>query len=132
MPATASGIRMKPPWLMLEYASIRTMFVWRSASTLPTVIDSAASTHMNGWYTSCACGKATKISVTSATKPGRLGPDAQERGDRRRRTLVRVGRPRVERHGADLEREADDDEHDAERLDAAELPVRRDRWRRAR
>jgi hypothetical protein len=50
---------MKPPWLMLLYASMRTMLVWRSASTLPTVIDSADSTHRNGWYTSDACGKAT-------------------------------------------------------------------------
>ena len=48
---------------------MRTMLVWRSASTLPIVIVSAASTQMSGSYTSTASGKAMKINVTSATKP---------------------------------------------------------------
>ena len=39
---------MKPPWLTEEYASRRTTLLWRSASTLPTVIVSAASIQMNG------------------------------------------------------------------------------------
>src|SRR4051812_14314988 len=68
-PATTSGIRMNPPWAMLEYASRRTMFVCRKATTLPTVIVSAAITHMNGRYTSVACGKARYTSRIKATKP---------------------------------------------------------------
>ena len=39
-------------------------------------------------------------------KPGGLGADREERGDRRRRALVDVGRPHVERRGADLVAEA--------------------------
>ena len=38
----------------------------------------------------------------------------EEHRDRRRRALVDVGRPHVERHGGDLEREADQHEHDAD------------------
>src|SRR5882672_9080866 len=71
-PATTSGIRMKPPWLMLEYASRRTMLVWRNATTLPTVIVSAAITQMNGRYTSTACGNARYTSRIKATKPAAL------------------------------------------------------------
>ena len=48
---------------------MRTMFVWRSASTLPTVIVSAASTHISGPYTPSALGKARKITRIRATKP---------------------------------------------------------------
>ena len=51
---------------------MRTMLVWRRAMTLPTVIVSAASTQMNGWYTPSAAGKAMKISGTRATKPAAL------------------------------------------------------------
>ena len=97
---------------------MRTMFVCRSASTLPTVIVSAASTQMNGRYTSVACGKARKTSSDQRHEPGRLRRHAEERGDRRRCALVGVGRPGVERHGTDLEGEADDDEHHADHLDA--------------
>ena len=42
------------------------------------------------------------------TKRGELGARGHEAGDRGRGALVGVGRPRVERHGADLEEQADD------------------------
>ena len=48
-----------------------------------------------------------------------LGRGGEEGGDRRRRALVDVGRPHVERHGGDLEGEAGQQEDQAE--DQAEL-----------
>ena len=48
-------------------------------------------------------------------EPARLRRHRQERGHRRRRTLVGVGRPEVEGHGRNLESEANGDEEDAER-----------------
>ena len=50
-------------------------------------------------------------------EPSGLGRDRQEGGDRRGGALVRVGRPEVEGHRGDLEREADDDEEDPHRHD---------------
>ena len=102
---------------------MRTMFVCFRASTLPTVIVSAASTKMNGCHTFSACGNVRYTMLTRATKPPALDADRQERGDRRRRALVRVGGPGVERHRAHLEAEADDDEHDRQGVQAAELAV---------
>ncbi len=46
----------------------------------------------------------------------------QERGDRSRRAFVGVGRPEVERHRADLEREADERQEDRDRRAAASCP----------
>src|SRR6478752_1158630 len=68
---------MNPPWLTEEYASMRTMLVWRRARTLPTVIVSADSTQSSGRYTSSTPGKAMKISVMIATKPAAF--DATEK-----------------------------------------------------
>ncbi len=45
---------------------------------------------------------------------GDLRRHREERRDRRRRPLVDVGRPHMERHGRDLEGEPDRDEHDAD------------------
>ena len=51
---------------------------------------------------------------------GDLGRGGEERGDRRRRALVDVGRPHVERHRRNLEAEAGEQEHQSERqADAA-------------
>ena len=44
---------MKPPCAIDEYASMRTMFVWRSATRLPKIIDAAASTQSTGSHESC-------------------------------------------------------------------------------
>ena len=54
---------------------------------------------------------------------GELGRGGEEGGDRRRRALVDVGRPHVERHGGDLEGEADQQEHEAD--DEADVLRRR-------
>ena len=43
---------------------------------------------------------------------GRLGRRRHERGDRRGRALVDVGRPHVERRGRDLEAEADEQQRE--------------------
>ena len=53
------------------------MFVWRSATRLPTVIDSAASTQNTGAHTSLRPKNPTKTSSSSATKPAAF--DATER-----------------------------------------------------
>ena len=45
---------------------------------------------------------------------GHLGRGGEEGGHRRRRALVDVGRPHVERHGRDLEGDAGGDEDEAE------------------
>ena len=44
---------MKPPCAIDEYASMRTMLVWRSATRLPKIIDAAASTQSTGCHESC-------------------------------------------------------------------------------
>ena len=44
IPAAANGTSMNPPCAIDEYASMRTMLVWRNAVRLPIVIDSAANT----------------------------------------------------------------------------------------
>ena len=56
---------------------MRTMFVWRRASTLPTVIVSAASTQTSGWYTPSATGEGDEHQRHQATKPAAL--DATEK-----------------------------------------------------
>ena len=55
MPAAANGTSMNPPCAIDEYASMRTMFVWRSAVRLPSVIDSAASIQSTGHHESAPC-----------------------------------------------------------------------------
>ena len=94
---------------------MRTMFVWRSAMRLPTVIVSAASTHISGLDHVGAAGEGHQDQLQQRHEAGRLRGHGEERGDRRGRALVGVGRPRVERHGRHLEGEADHHEDDAER-----------------
>ncbi len=65
---------------------MRTMFVWRRASTLPTVIVSAASTQSSGCHTSLALGNPTYTSVTRATNPAAF--EATER-----KAVIGVGAP---------------------------------------
>ena len=65
---------------------MRTMFVWRRAMRLPTVIVSAASTHMSGPTTSVRPGKATRISWSRATKPAAFEATA-------RNAVIGVGAP---------------------------------------
>ena len=48
---------------------MRTMFVWRRATRLPTVMVSADSVQTSGPYTPSAVGKAVKMRSTRATKP---------------------------------------------------------------
>ena len=90
------------------------MFVWRRAMRLPTVIVSADSTHISGSITSVRGAEGDEDQLEQGDEAGRLRQHRQERGDRRGRALVGVGRPGVERHGRHLEGEADHHEHDAE------------------
>ena len=52
---------------------------------------------------------------------GELGAGGHEAGDRGRGALVGVGGPRVERHRADLEEQADEQQHDAGDEQAVEV-----------
>src|SRR5436190_23444089 len=65
---------------------MRTMFVWRSAMTLPTVIVATDSTQKRGCQMSIPSGKATNTSVINATKPAAL--DATDRN-----AVIGVGAP---------------------------------------
>src|SRR5262249_37548094 len=67
--ATASGARMKPPCAIDEYASRRTMLVWRRAVRLPSVIDAAASAHSTGCHAVCVPKKPKYTRLRMATKP---------------------------------------------------------------
>ncbi len=53
------------------------MFVWRSAMTLPAVIDAAARTHISGWNTSLRPRKPTTIRFMRATKPAAFDATAR-------------------------------------------------------
>ena len=60
---------MNPPCAIDEYASMRTMFVWRSAARLPSVIDAAASTQRIGCHESARREEPEVDDVSSATNP---------------------------------------------------------------
>ena len=97
---------------------MRTMLVWRRAIRLPTVIVSdGEDPNMSGRTTSCLAEEADEDELQERHEAGGLRRHRQERGDRRGRALVGVGRPGVERHRRHLEGEADDHEDDAERDD---------------
>ena len=67
--ATVNGTRMKPPCAIDEYASMRTMFVWRSAARFPRIIDAAASTQSTGCQVSGTAKKPKKTIDSIATNP---------------------------------------------------------------
>src|SRR5689334_2603807 len=73
MPAAANGTSMKPPCATDEYASMRTMFVWRSAARFPSVIDATASTQITGHHASVpdpfTPKNPKKMMLRSATNP---------------------------------------------------------------
>ena len=54
------------------------------------------------------------VARTNIAMAAIFGRGGEERGDRRRRALVDVGRPHVERHRRDLEAEAGEQEHQPE------------------
>ena len=68
---------MNPPCAIDEYASMRTMLVWRRATRLPKMIDAAASTHSTGSHESCDGKNPNRMMVSSATNPPAF--DATER-----------------------------------------------------
>ena len=107
---------MYPECAIEEYARIRFTEVCRIASTLPTVIVSAAMTHSVGWTARAAVATPSAAGCPAqpvddssmiAEEPGGLGDEGQERRDRRGGALVHVGRVEVHRHGGDLEAHAD-------------------------
>ena len=64
----------------------------------------------------------TRIRIIAAN-PAAFGPDRHEGGDRRRRAVVGVRRPHVERHGRDLEAEADDEQQQRQQQRGSRQPV---------
>ena len=73
MPAAAKGTSMNPPCAIDEYASMRTMLVWRNAVRLPRVIDATARIQSTGVVGSVgvawgACLRLYKM-LMKATKP---------------------------------------------------------------
>src|SRR4029450_1909899 len=77
---------MNPACEIPEYASIRTTFVWRSATTLPIVIDSAARIHISGRTTSGRSANPMITSCSRATNPAALD-------DTERNAVIGVGAP---------------------------------------
>src|SRR5215211_5858534 len=75
--STASGHSMKPACATDDHASRRTACCWRSASTFPTVIVTAATTASNGCH---AWENAPKARSSTSSRPTR--PAALETTDR--------------------------------------------------
>ena len=106
---------MKPTCEIVEYASMRLRFVCAIATTLPTRIDSTAS----AVSMSCQLAHASRrgLRASSAERQRErsdLRRRAEEQRHRRGRAVIDVRHPHVERHGAELEGDADDDEREPE------------------
>ena len=86
---------------------------WPIAPTLPITIEATASAASAASQSSFAGQQRDVEEAQDDRERGRLGRDRHERGDRRRRALVDVGRPLVERRDRGLEGEAGDGERDA-------------------
>ena len=88
--------------------------VCTTAAMLPTSSDSTASPKTAGRQsTSYSRNAPTKMRSTRRERGGLRGR-GHERGDRRRRALVDVGRPHVERRGRDLEAEPDQEQRETD------------------
>ena len=112
---------------------MRLTLSWPSADRLPTVIVAIArqpATMGQGVSIAAPPGRAVAAAervgeeADQDGEAGRLGADREERGDRRRRALVDVGRPHVERRGADLVAEAGQHADDADEHDLGHLALR--------
>ena len=79
---------------------MRTMFVWRSATRLPTVIDERGEHPEDRLPRVLRREEPEQMIDEQRDEAAGLRRDRQERGDRRGRAFVGVGRPEVERHRA--------------------------------
>ena len=100
------------------------MLRWPIAANAPSAME-AMETKTTICCHSCAMpGNAITVARTKMAMAADLGRGGKERGHRRRRALVDVGRPHVERHRRNLEAEADEQEHQPEdQPDAGAWPV---------
>ena len=105
---------MKPIWAIVEYASIRLMLLCAIAARLPSSIDAEREQHQHLLPVEGDADHALDEQADRDREGGELGRAADEQRHRRRRALVDVGHPHVERHGAELEGQAGDDEDGAE------------------
>ena len=94
---------------MLEYASIRLMLVWTTPTTVPRIMVAAAMTDEHWNPLRLQRLERRQEHANECGERRRLHAGRHERRDDRRRALVGVWRPHVERHCRDLEREPDDE-----------------------
>ena len=118
---------------------MRLTLSWPRAERLPTVIVAIARharEHRPRRLDGCRRGRAVRAEgvgeeADEHREAGRLGADREERGDRRGRALVDVGRPHVERRRADLVAEAGHHADGADEDDLGHLVLRGRRARRS-
>ncbi len=110
-----SPTRMNSAWLIEEQASSRFTSVCTMARIEPTEERCALPGAEDRRASSRRPSRRSARSSTrsSPANPAAFTPEAMNASDRRRRALVDVGRPRVERHGGDLEPEAHHQQGDA-------------------
>ena len=86
---------------------MRLMLVCAMAATLPTIIDSSASTISISCHSTASGSKPPTSKRMPNANAASFGTAADQQRHCRRRTLVHVRHPHVERHRAQLERHAD-------------------------
>ena len=100
------------------------MLRWPMAAKAPSTIEAMATNTTICCHCGVMPGNAVIGARTNIAIAGDLRRGGEERRDRRRRALVDVRRPHVERHGRDLEAEAGEQEHQAEDQPDAALLAR--------
>ena len=110
---------MKPMFAIVEYASMRLMFVCAIAMTLPRIIDSSDSTISMPCQSNSMPPSAPASTRSVSRECGELGRGADQKRDRRGRAVVNVRHPHVIRNDAELERDAGQHEHQAEHAAAS-------------
>ena len=100
---------------MVEYASSRLKLVCASANRLPNTSDSS---RQHGQHRPASRRRAMPSrrlqQAVGHAESGHLGRRADEQRDRRRRALIDIRQPHMERRGAELEGDAGQHEHHAE------------------
>ena len=90
------------------------MLLWPMAAKAPSTIEAMATKTTICCHCVGDAGEGADRGAHEQRDRGDLRRGGEEGGDRRRRALVDVGRPHVERHGGDLEGEPGDQEDEAE------------------
>ena len=115
---------MKPTCEIVEYASMRLRFVCAIATTLPTP-STAPTARQHVAARRPRSRQAFRKHPHGERERRDLRRRADEQRHRRRRAVVHVRDPHVERHRAELECDADDDEGEPEQERRRWLVARR-------